>query len=236
MNKQDMKTHYSCKELAELRLPGKPTTRQGWDSIVNAEQWPFIEVSSRGRMGKTREYEPPPEVLKLIAARTAPLEHAVTEDLAVYSAAAEPDDVDMASIDYYPEVKGSAGPGALNHDGEVVIRVKMDAKLLRERVGHNFGHLKLAGVSGDSMYSTLAHGDQVLIDTSVTRFIDDAIYAIVQDGFLRYKRIQKRLDGSIVVKSDNPTAGEPEIYKAEEAAHFHVVGIVLPFKFGRFKI
>jgi phage repressor protein C with HTH and peptisase S24 domain len=137
------------------------------------------------------------------------------------------------AIDKYINVNGSAGPGTDIHD-EAIVKVRVDIRLLRERIGSNFGKIKIASVSGDSMEPTLSHGDQVLVDTSCTRFIDDAIYAIQQDGHLRFKRIQLKLDGSIVVKSD----GTPhtETYNSEEAARFFVVGIVIPFKFGRFKV
>jgi phage repressor protein C with HTH and peptisase S24 domain len=145
----------------------------------------------------------------------------------------------MMEIDYYPLVKGSAGSGQfVDHEDErVVFKVNMDARLVRERVGSNLSSIKLANVSGDSMHPTLSHGDQVVIDTSVKIFIDDAIYAFIQDGFMRFKRINKRLDGRIIVKSDNPSVGgEPEIYTSAEAETFHIVGIVVPFKFGRFKV
>lgn len=115
-----------------------------------------------------------------------------------------------------------------------MVKVRVDLRLLRERVGSNFSNLKIASVSGDSMEPTLSHGDQVLVDTSCSRFIDDAIYAIQQDGHLRFKRIQLKLDGSIVVRSDGST--NIETYTAEEAARFFIVGLVIPFKFGRFKI
>lgn len=145
---------------------------------------------------------------------------------------------DHVLIDYYVDVKGSAGPGQLidNDAEEIVLKVRMDARLLRERAGNDFKRLKMAGVTGDSMLPTLSHGDQVVIDTQINKFIDDAIYAILQDGFLRYKRVQKRLDGNVIVKSDNPSYGDPEIYTQEEASYFHIVGMVIPFKFGRFKI
>lgn len=136
-------------------------------------------------------------------------------------------------IDRYVDVRGSAGPGAVVHE-EAIVKVRVDAKLLRERVGRNFSHIKMAGVSGDSMEPTLSHGDQVLVDTSCNRFVDDAIYAIQQDGHLRFKRIKLKMDGSIIVKSDS--SPDVETYTAEEAAGFFVVGIVIPFKFGRFKV
>ena len=49
-----------------------------------------------------------------------------------------------------------------------------------------------------------------------------------------YSRTATFLDGSIVVRSD----GSPNIetYSAELAAGFFVIGVVIPFKFGRFKV
>lgn len=140
---------------------------------------------------------------------------------------------DFVEIDNYVNVRGSAGPGTEVFE-EAIVKVRVDARLLRERIGSNFTRIKIASVSGDSMEPTLSHGDQVLVDTSCNRFIDDAIYAIQQDGHLRFKRIQLKLDGSIVVRSDG--SSNSEIYSADEAQHFFVVGMVIPFKFGRFKV
>lgn len=143
--------------------------------------------------------------------------------------------IGAAYIDQYVDARGSAGPGSIASD-EVIVKVRLDATLLRERVGCNLNRIKIATVSGDSMYPTLSHGDQVLIDTSCTAFVDDAIYAIQQDGFLRFKRIKKMLDGTIVVKSDNESLNAAETYTAEQAQYFNVVGQILPFKVGRFRI
>lgn len=159
----------------------------------------------------------------------------VNQESLVYQVESDTDQSDAyLYIDKYVNVKGAAGAGQEVFE-EVKVQVRIDARLLRERVGNNFSSIKIASVSGDSMEPTMSHGDQVLIDTSVNNFIDDAIYAIQQDGHLRFKRIQKRLDGSIIVKSDNPVVG-PETYTAEEAQYFKVIGVVIPFKFGRFKI
>lgn len=167
------------------------------------------------------------EPIKPLVSGSGEQRRLVTED--------RPRDDAYVYIDKYVNVRGAAGAGQEVQE-EAIVQVRMDARLLRERVGNNFGHLKLAGVSGDSMEPTLSHGDQVVVDTSCDRFIDDAIYAIQQDGHLRFKRIKLRLDGSIVVKSDNPVDNDPETYTAEEAQYFKVIGIVIPFKFGRFKI
>ena len=61
------KSHYACAELAALRLPNYPTTRQGFEDIVKREKWPFIETRSRGRGGIRREYQPPAALAREIA-------------------------------------------------------------------------------------------------------------------------------------------------------------------------
>ncbi|MBN8462652.1 MAG: DDE-type integrase/transposase/recombinase [Dechloromonas sp.] len=66
-----MKTHYSCADLAALRLPDFPTTRQGFELVVARETWSFVEEKSRGRGGIKRLYAPPPAVLKKIRAQEA---------------------------------------------------------------------------------------------------------------------------------------------------------------------
>lgn len=158
-------------------------------------------------------------------------------DLPAAISSSEDEDVEHTLyIDHYVDVRGSAGPGAEVFQEEVVVKARIDGRLLRERVGNGFASIKLITVSGDSMEPTLLHGDQVMVDVSCTDFVDDAIYAIQQGGHLRIKRVKLKLDGSIIVKSDNVTHNEPETYTSEEAQHFKVIGKIIPFKFGRFKV
>ena len=58
-----MKTHYSCAELAALRLPGFPTAKKNWIALVEREGW---ENRPRVGRGGGKEYAPPPAVLKKI--------------------------------------------------------------------------------------------------------------------------------------------------------------------------
>jgi len=61
-----MKTHYSCAELAALRIAGFPTAKKNWISLVEREKW-----ESRPRVGRGGGYEylPPSSVLKKIRAQ-----------------------------------------------------------------------------------------------------------------------------------------------------------------------
>jgi len=50
-----------------MKLPGYPTTRQGWDTLVKRDNWPSREAKGLGGPGGIRrEYRPPPEVMRLI--------------------------------------------------------------------------------------------------------------------------------------------------------------------------
>jgi hypothetical protein len=66
-----MKTHYSCAELATLKLPDMPGTERALRDLVERESWSFIQEKSRGRNGVTRRYAPPERIAKLIAAHQA---------------------------------------------------------------------------------------------------------------------------------------------------------------------
>lgn len=64
-----MKSHYSCAELAAMKLPGLPTTERRMRDFVERENWEFVEIKSAGRSGMRREYLPPAKVAKLIESR-----------------------------------------------------------------------------------------------------------------------------------------------------------------------
>jgi putative transposase len=61
-----MKTHYSCAELAAMKLPGMPVSKKGWIELVTRERW---EAQKRTGRGGGFEYTPPAKLAKLIAAR-----------------------------------------------------------------------------------------------------------------------------------------------------------------------
>ncbi|MCB5189829.1 hypothetical protein LG198_03680 [Methylobacillus arboreus] len=99
-----------------------------------------------------------------------------------------------------------------------------------------YQHLKIFTVKGTSLEPSMHDGDEVLVDIRCRSFDDNAVYVIGQNDFIRIKRVQLRLDGTVVVRNDNDGDLPPEIYSAEEAKHFKVIGKVIPFKFGRFKL
>ncbi len=94
---------------------------------------------------------------------------------------------------------------------------------MRENLGRTGRGFASVRVAGDSMQPSLLHGDEIIIDRQVCRVDVSGIYVIALRGDLLVKRIQRKLDGSLVVKSDNP-AYEPEVIDASSAEEFRVVG------------
>lgn len=76
---------------------------------------------------------------------------------------------------------------------------------LRRLTRSSPGKLVLISVAGDSMYPTLADGDEILLDQGETTPHRDAIYAIRMDRTLQVKRISVNpVTGHLSIRSDNP--------------------------------
>lgn len=67
MSVTQIKTQYSAKDLADMRLDGLPTTKVGVVKLAEREGWAFVEVDGNG--GKRREYKPPAHVMSAIKAK-----------------------------------------------------------------------------------------------------------------------------------------------------------------------
>jgi hypothetical protein len=66
-----LKTGFSTRELAALRLPGAPTSHQGWDKYALTRDWEIRHHHGRGRGGVVREFIPPAALAALIARHQA---------------------------------------------------------------------------------------------------------------------------------------------------------------------
>jgi phage repressor protein C with HTH and peptisase S24 domain len=85
--------------------------------------------------------------------------------------------------------------------------------------------LALVTVQGDSMTPTLNAGDLLLLDRRECQMGNDGIYVIQQDNNLIAKRLQRGLDGSVMVKNDNH-AYETQIIMPQEVKKLKIVGRV----------
>lgn len=84
-------------------------------------------------------------------------------------------------------------------------------------------------VSGDSMEPVIFAGDKVLVDISDNdprRIIDGKVYAIRYGDNLRIKRLYRRLDGTLILRSDNPAYKDEEVPPQLAEEHISIIGRV----------
>ena len=124
------------------------------------------------------------------------------------------------------EARAAAGShGGLSSD-QIVDFIAFSEPYVRQTLHRNPQNLALLTASGDSMDPTIRDGDLLLVDTSARRIEGSRIYVLAIGGALMVKRIQLRLDGSVVVKSDNAIY-ETEVVPADQAAALMVLGQVI---------
>ena len=94
---------------------------------------------------------------------------------------------------------------------------------LRDNLGHTSGELATIQVRGDSMVGTLADGDTIIIDTAVRRVDVAGVYVINLRGDRMIKRIDRKLDDTLVISSDNKRYA-PEKLPSTRAGELQVLG------------
>lgn len=103
------------------------------------------------------------------------------------------------------DIRASAGHGAFT-EGEVpVAHLGFDQRFLNQLCSARASDLSIIRVRGDSMYPTLADGDDIMVDRSVagTR-LQDGIYVLRRDDTLTVKRIAVHPGTKrITISSDN---------------------------------
>ena len=103
-------------------------------------------------------------------------------------------------------VVASMGHGAtMDWEEETVQEVRFSKRWLRHNTeASSFSTLAVITARGDSMSPTFTDGSILLVDTSHTQAKIDGVYVLRRDDELFIKRIQRNLDGTLDVISDNP--------------------------------
>jgi phage repressor protein C with HTH and peptisase S24 domain len=132
---------------------------------------------------------------------------------------------DFAYIPRY-EVRAGAGFGqpVLSEEVQGFLAFRQD--WIRQRLRRNPANLVVIEAFGDSMQPTISDGDVMLVDISEDRVRGSAIYVVGAGNEAVVKRVELRLDGSLLVKSDNPSY-EPIILPRDDADELRVIGKVV---------
>ena len=83
-------------------------------------------------------------------------------------------------------------------------------------------------VHGESMEPFLYDGDTVLVNLSEREIINGKVYAIRYGDELRIKRVYRKIDGGLVLHSDNPTflPRDEDVPPAVVQEHIGIIGRV----------
>lgn len=119
-------------------------------------------------------------------------------------------------------VRAGAGEGIYNYVIETVDTISLDKSFFRTPI--NTSKVKGIQVDGDSMEPTLRDGDYVLIDENTT-FGINGIYAIQLGGQILIKRLQFKMDGTVLIISDNNKYQSETFNPSENQLPFQVLGL-----------
>lgn len=114
------------------------------------------------------------------------------------------------------DISASAGDGAfINHES-----IKKHLQIPSEWLPEN-SQLGVVEVNNDSMYPTIGHGDNVVVQFK-NNYNNDGLYLVRIDGSLFVKRLQKEF-GKIRIISDNPSYREMTV-EANDGNDFGLIG------------
>lgn len=106
----------------------------------------------------------------------------------------------------------SMGPGTLIDDWVEQTALRFDPAFVRMITRTPAHRLRMVTGLGDSMHPTLAHGDQIIVDTTDQLLArQDGIYWINLHGAAGLKRLRAIGKGKVLVKSDNPQVDDQEV-------------------------
>jgi phage repressor protein C with HTH and peptisase S24 domain len=88
-------------------------------------------------------------------------------------------------------------------------------------------NLRVVTVSGASMEPYLADGDVVMLNLAERTVADGEVYAMRYGDEVRVKRLYRRFDGGLIVRSDNRDAFPDEQLAAADLEHVEVIGKVV---------
>ena len=116
---------------------------------------------------------------------------------------------------YLPRHSARAQAGRITmQSAQIVDHVALKSEWLSQRLGAEPKSVMLVEAVGDAMSPTIDEGDLVLVDLRELRYRYDGVYALRSGGDIAIKRLQRRPDGKLIIRSDNPKY-EPAVVAPE---------------------
>lgn len=109
----------------------------------------------------------------------------------------------------------AAGGGRFNDEFNSHYCIAVEERWVKSVLRRSSRDLAGINVSGDSMEPTLKEGDIVIADLSFQGSLSDGMYVICIGDLLFVKRLWVRVDGLVVIRSDNPAYPEEVVNPAQ---------------------
>jgi phage repressor protein C with HTH and peptisase S24 domain len=143
-------------------------------------------------------------------------------------AAFHPDDDLPDDIVLVPEsrIEFSGGNGRINYE---LVEDQEPATYRRswfQKYGINPERVRRFRVAGDSMEPLLYARDTILVNLDETQVVDGRLYALRYGDQLRVKYLSRRLDGTLILRSVNPSYKDEEVSSELANEHITVIGRV----------
>lgn len=136
--------------------------------------------------------------------------------------------VDCGGFVYVPhfDIQASAGNGIFNDIETIIAMRPFDSAYIRGELGIHHNELALVTVVGRSMEPQLHTRDTVMLDLRACDVLTEGIHAILMDGALLIKKVQRLPGRTLRVSSANSEFGSFDIVGSDEDANldFSVVG------------
>lgn len=215
----------------ETAIKKKAVTKKAVADFFDVKPPSIQDWIKRGTIGK----EKLPKLWAYFADVVGPEHWGLTEYPAQVAHEILPfDDEEEMSDDYVlikeSEVKFQGGNGRKAVYEEILssvpIAYRRDFFIKNKRSAANCKRFK---VHGQSMESTLFEDDSVLVDLSDVSIIDGKVYAFRFGDDLRIKRLYKKVDGGLIVHSDNPNhlPRDEEIRAEDVDTYITIIGRVI---------
>lgn len=139
-----------------------------------------------------------------------------TETVNTYSS---PDVVEVPILD----VRAAAGTGAVNDHEEIADHLPFPREFLK-LLGVNPEKVRALHAYGDSMEPTIPDGRLVLVDLADRDVSRPRVFVLRTPDGLRLKRVQRLVDGSLRLLSDNKDLYPPELVSGTDINTIKVIG------------
>jgi phage repressor protein C with HTH and peptisase S24 domain len=100
------------------------------------------------------------------------------------------------------------------------------SKVWLNKLTENTDKLAIIFQYGDTMEPTIVEGDLLLVDTSTNKVTQDSIYAVNCENIYAARRLQKNIDGSIVIRCDNIRYGE-QLVDSKKITGLEIIGKII---------